>query len=71
MNEVATDVTMSNAEARELEAIDDPAAKRECRRRQLEARAPDTCRHHTPIDERCFLCEPVRFELFPPRPPRK
>lgn len=69
-NEVANDVTMTNAQAKELEAIADPAAKLECRRRQLAAIAPDVCRHGTPINERCFLCQPLKLHLFPPQPPR-
>jgi len=66
-NEVATDVTMTNQDYKELEAIADPAAKRERRREQLQARAGESCAHGTPIAERCFLCEPLRLELFPSR----
>lgn len=70
-NEVATDVTMTNAQAAELEAVEEPWQKLACRRRQLEAIAVDVCRHGTPIDERCWLCEPFKRHLFPPREDRR
>jgi hypothetical protein len=74
VSERIVDAEVTSSELRELEAIADPAQRRAKRREQLEEHQAEhaatfgpACAHGVPGGERCFICDPLRLELFPPR----